>query len=77
MAGNRRAVASLYGVSVSTVIRWERQGALPPPVRMTPNGERLWDLGVLRERFQRAAIARPRDGRTRARITETKRGRRW
>ena len=55
MAGNRRAVTSLYGVSVSTVIRWERQGALPPPVRMTPNGERLWDLRVLRERFQRAA----------------------
>ena len=55
IAGNRRAVASLYGVSVSTVIRWERQGALPPPVRMTPNGERLWDLDVLRQRFQRAA----------------------
>lgn len=55
IAGNRRAVAALHGVSVSTVIRWERQGALPPPVRMTPTGERLWDLGMLRERFQLAA----------------------
>jgi DNA-binding transcriptional MerR regulator len=55
MAGNRRAVASLYGVSVRTVIRWERQGVLPPPVRMSPNGARLWDLNVLRERFQSAA----------------------
>lgn len=57
IAGNRRAVAALYGVSVSTVIRWERHGALPPPVQMTPGGERLWDLNALSERFRREAAA--------------------
>jgi predicted DNA-binding transcriptional regulator AlpA len=42
-------VATLFGISFSTVWRWSRLGRLPQPTKI--NGVTVWAVGSLRERM--------------------------
>jgi hypothetical protein len=48
-------IARLIDSSHTTVRRLVRQGALPPPFRLTPGGEPLWWLPEVRARLEGAA----------------------
>ena len=49
------SVARLIDSSHTTVRRLVKQGALPPPFRLTPGGEPLWWLPDVRARLEGAA----------------------
>lgn len=57
---NRRQVAKMLGVSQTSILRWEKKGKIPQPVRLAHNGQCLYtdeNVRIIREYMAQTYVA--------------------